>query len=218
MANTKTHIPRNYIFDFDGTIADSLPAFIAIFNKTIRGNTSPLTPDEIQAFRGMTSRQAIRMAGVRWWQVPKLLMQAMPDFHALAAELEPFPDMPKVIKQLHARGDKLFIVTSNTRDSVDLFLRAHKLEGYFEDIVTSASVFNKARSIRCLIARNRLKRRSCYYIGDETRDVRAARLAFIKVASVSWGFNTPEILRKQRPTKLIHEPKEILTLFEKEVS
>lgn len=202
----------NYIFDFDGTLADSLPALIAVFNKNIRGNEAPLTPEEIQKFRGMTSRQAIRMAGVRWWQLPRVLMTAMPDFYALMSTLKPFDGIPEMLKQLHDRGDKLFIVTSNSNESVRVFLKKHGLGGYFTDVMSSAGLFNKGRTIRRLIKNNNLKRRDCVYVGDETRDVRAARLARIKPVSVTWGFNTAKILKKQRPAYLISHPNELLDI------
>ncbi len=204
--------PKNYIFDFDGTIADSLPAFIAVFNKLVRNNQNPLTPEEIQSLRNVGLRKAIKMAGLKWWQVPKLLVMGISDFHALVPGLEPFEDIPKVIKQLHARGDKLFIVTSNTQESVSTFLSKHNLEGYFEDTYANAGLFNKSRYINRIIVRNKLKRRDCIYIGDEVRDVKAARLSLIKVASVTWGFNTQNILSKQKPTYIINKPMQILDL------
>ncbi|MFZ1323603.1 MAG: HAD hydrolase-like protein, partial [Candidatus Saccharimonadales bacterium] len=141
----------NYIFDFDGTIADSLPAMIAIYNKVIRNNEDPLTPEEIRSLRGMSSRKALRQLGVRWWQVPKLLLRGLPHFQAMAANLDSFTGLRDVIKKLYERGDKLYIVTSNTRDSVDKFLAAQKLEPYFIDAVTGAGLFNKAKHIRRLM-------------------------------------------------------------------
>lgn len=205
----------NYIFDFDGTIADTLPAFIAVFNKTVRSNQAPMTPEEIQHLRGMPSRKALAKAGVRWWQIPKLIVQGVGDFHALIPSVAPFDGVPEVIRKLYARGDALFIVTSNTRESVDTFLLNHDLDGFFVDIATSASLFNKARHIRRLMKKHQLSRRSTLYIGDETRDVRAARLSFIKPVSVTWGFNTRSILRKQRPTYIIDRPQELLELPDK---
>lgn len=209
---TSTKQPINWVFDFDGTIADTLPAFIAVFNKTVRGNKDPMSPEEIQALRGLSSRKALAKAGVRWWQVPKLIVQGIGDFHALVPTVEPFKDMPEVIKELYVRGDKLFIVTSNTRESVDTFLLNHELDGFFTDIATGASLFNKAKYIRRLMKQNNLKRKNTLYIGDETRDVQAARLALIKIVSVSWGFNTEKILRRQRPSFLVHRPKDILKI------
>lgn len=202
----------NYIFDFDGTLADSLPAMIAVFNKNVRNNQDPLTPEEIQALRGMSSRRALRNLGVRWWQVPKLLVQGLPDFKALVPTLQTFPGLKDTIKQLHARGDRLFIVTSNTEGSVDEFLHLQKLDRYFEDTVTGAGLFSKSKHIRRLMKDHGLKRRQTVYIGDETRDIQAARLAGIKIVSVSWGFNTAKALRKRRPTYLIDKPKQLLEI------
>lgn len=205
----------NYIFDFDGTIADTLPAFIAVFNKTVRGNEEPMSPEEIQRLRGMPSRKALSKAGVRWWQIPKLIVQGIGDFHALIPTVEPFDGIPEVVRKLHVRGDKLFIVTSNTRESVETFLLNHDLDGFFVDMATSASLFNKARHIRRLMKKHGLSHRSTLYIGDETRDVRAARLAFIRPVSVTWGFNTREILKKQRPSYIVNDPVQLLDLSER---
>jgi phosphoglycolate phosphatase len=203
----------NYIFDFDGTIADSLPAIIKVFNKTMRSDDNQLTTEEIANLRGLPTRRAISKVGVRWWQLPKLILKGMPEFKSMVSEMKPFPELPIVIKELYSRGDKLFIVTSNTEDSVRDFLKANQLENYFQDISsTNARLFNKSKYIRGLIKDNGLKRRETVYIGDETRDIQAARLAFIKVVSVTWGFNTRKILKRFRPSFLIDSPAELLNL------
>jgi phosphoglycolate phosphatase-like HAD superfamily hydrolase len=205
----------NYIFDFDGTLADSLPAFIAVFNKTVRDNKNPLTAEEIHTLRNMTLKKAIKHLGIRWWKVPRLIVQGIPDFHALVPKLKPFKGVPEILKQLEERGDKLFIVTSNTRESVDVFLEKNKLTDYFTDIYTNAGLFNKSKYIRKLIKKNHLKRKDCVYIGDEVRDIKAARLAVIKIASVSWGFNDKELLKKHYPTYLIDKPSQLMNLPKK---
>ena len=200
----------NYIFDFDGTIADSFVAMVAVYNKNIRASDNPLSPEEIQALRGMTSRKAIRSLGVHWWQLPKLLLSGLPDFKALIPTLKTFPGLPETLQVMHGRGDKLYIVTSNTRDSVDKFLELNKVPDYFTDIESGAGLFKKAKHIRKLMKKHHMARKHTVYIGDETRDIQAARLSFIKGVSVSWGFNTRAILEKQRPSFIIDEPKELL--------
>ncbi len=202
----------NYIFDFDGTLVDSLPAFIAVFNKNIRGGSNPLTAAEIDRFRAMPSRKAISKLGVRWWQVPKLILQGLPDFRALLPDLKPFDDIPEVLKELHDRGDRLFIVTSNTHDSVEKFLKLHGLEGYFTGMDTASGIFNKSKHIRNMIKVYKLKRKETVYVGDETRDIQAGKLARIKVVSVTWGFNHASILRKHRPHYLIERPQELTSI------
>jgi len=202
----------NYIFDFDGTLADSFAAMISIYNKNIRNNVDPLTAEEIVTLRNLPSRKALKKLGVRWWQVPKLLLKGLPDFKALIPTLGSFEGLPEALKTLHARGDKLFIVTSNTGDSVNKFLDTHEIPNYFQDIESGAGLFNKAKYIRKLIKRNGLKRRESVYIGDETRDIQAAKLSGVKAVSVTWGFNTKNILHKKRPNFLIDHPEELLKI------
>ncbi|CAN5418337.1 HAD family hydrolase [soil metagenome] len=202
----------NFIFDFDGTLADSFVAMIAIYNKNIRGLDNPLRPEEIQRLRGMTSRKALRSLGIHWWQLPRLLLSGLPDFKALIPTLGSFENLPETLKALHARGDKLYIVTSNTRDSVDKFLHLHKVPDYFTDIETGAGLFKKAKHIRKIMKLHHLARKQTVYIGDETRDIQAARLAFIKCVSVTWGFNTREILKKQHPAFLVDKPEDLLKI------
>ena len=202
----------NFIFDFDGTIADSFETLVAVFNKNIRDDKDPLTAKEIQALRGMSSRKAIRHLGIRWWQVPKLILTGLPDFRALVPSLRTFDGLPEALDKLKKRGDRLFIVTSNTHDTVDVFLGKNNLENYFIDIKTGASLFKKAGDIRKLIKEQGLKRKDTVYVGDETRDMTAARKARIKIVSVSWGFNNHAILAKRHPNYLINKPEELLTI------
>lgn len=199
----------NYIFDFDGTLADSFLAMVAIFNKNIRGADNPLTPEEIERLRGMTSRRAIRALGIRWWQIPKLLFSGLADFKALIPTLGTFKGLPETLKTMHGRGDKLYIVTSNTRDSVDKFLNLHNIPDYFIEIESGAGLFKKAKYIRRLMKTYEMSRDDTVYIGDETRDVHAAKLARIKAVAVTWGFNTREILARQRPAFLVDKPEDL---------
>jgi phosphoglycolate phosphatase len=53
----------------------------------------------------------------------------------------------------------------------------------------------------------------CVYVGDETRDVEAARKAGMRSAAVTWGFNSRELLEKSRPDFLIDRPGELLECF-----
>src|SRR6185295_10102118 len=115
-----------------------------------------LSPEEIEKFRGMTSRKAIRKLGVHWWQIPKLVVKGVPDFHALLPDLKPFTGLPAIITELHDRGDRLFIVTSNTQGSVTAFLKQHKIDKYFEAVESASGIFNKSKHIRILIRKYHL--------------------------------------------------------------
>jgi phosphoglycolate phosphatase len=204
----------NYIFDFDGTLADTFDDLIAVFNKNIRGDDNPLTAEEIEKFRGMGARRALRQAGIRWWQLPKLLIMGMAELKTMQRSDNTFKNIPETIKALHARGDKLFIVTvmTNTESGVHNFLKRHGIDEFFTDIDTTAGIFKKSKHIRKLIKKYGLKRRETVYVGDETRDIQAARMSLIKIVSVTWGFNNKKILKKRWPNFIINKPKELLEI------
>jgi phosphoglycolate phosphatase len=48
------------------------------------------------------------------------------------------------------------------------------------------------------------------YVGDETRDIEAARKIQIQVIAVSWGFNSREVLAEQKPDFLISHPSQLI--------
>lgn len=158
----------------------------------------------------MSSRQAIKHIGLHWWQIPKIILQGIPDFHALVPQLNTFKGLPETLELLKKRGDKLFIVTSNTHDIVDKFLHQHDMRQYFIEIASGASLFKKSGYIRKLMKEQGLKREETVYIGDETRDIQAARRAHIKIVSVTWGYNSRDVLKKRHPNYLVEEPKDLL--------
>ncbi|PSB03825.1 HAD family hydrolase, partial [Merismopedia glauca] len=52
------------------------------------------------------------------------------------------------------------------------------------------------------------------YVGDETRDIEAARKSKIKAIAVCWGFNFREILAKYKPDFLIDRPSQLLEVVQ----
>lgn len=56
------------------------------------------------------------------------------------------------------------------------------------------------------------------YVGDETRDVEAAKRVAIATVSVTWGFNTRDILETYQPTHIIDTPLELVHLLNRESS
>jgi phosphoglycolate phosphatase len=49
------------------------------------------------------------------------------------------------------------------------------------------------------------------YVGDEDRDIIAAKKAKIKNIAVSWGYNSKNKLRQLNPDFLVNSPKEMVS-------
>ena len=53
------------------------------------------------------------------------------------------------------------------------------------------------------------------YVGDETRDIEAAREAGLRIAAVTWGYNAEETLAGLSPDHLLRSPGELLGIGER---
>ncbi|MBW6441893.1 HAD-IIIA family hydrolase [Patescibacteria group bacterium] len=201
---------KNLIFDFDGTVADTLAFTI---NSALEINRKlKLLNDEkidIEKFRSTDSMKFFKEV-----QIPKikLLYFAYRYQRKLINhidESETFEGLPEVLKELKSRGIKLGIATSNSKKNVRKFLKNNDLE-IFDFIYSSIDYFRKDEIILKAVRKYKLDRESTIYVGDEVRDVKAAKDAGIKVASVTWGYNFESILSSYNPDYIVNQPKDLL--------
>jgi len=77
-------------------------------------------------------------------------------------------------------------------------------------VVGYPRLFGKGRAIRRLLKKEGIEPTQFLYIGDEVRDVEAARQAGVDIAAVGWGFHTLEQLSQESPTYLWSCPGDVL--------
>jgi phosphoglycolate phosphatase len=77
-------------------------------------------------------------------------------------------------------------------------------------VVGSWQLLGKHRPLRRALRRTRLTRRQALYVGDEVRDITAARRVGMDAAAVTWGVNTSDLLARYSPVRLIHQPVELV--------
>ena len=199
------------IFDFDGTIADTVEALVSIANRlAIEFDYIQITPNELTLLRNLTSREIIRYSGVSLLKIPFLFKKVKSELKNKITELEPISGVKEALIELNQKGYTLGVITSNSQENVTEFLRFHNLNYLFEFLYSGVTIFGKTTIINNVLRQKQLKPETVIYVGDETRDIEAAKKANIKVIAVSWGFNSPEALAKQNPDFLIHHPSELL--------
>ncbi|MBA4064137.1 MAG: carotenoid oxygenase [Isosphaera sp.] len=193
---------RLVVFDFDGTLADSLPATVEIFNR-LAADLGHRPVEDVAAARAMTTRQFLRHHRISLWRLPRLVRR----FHAAAAEradhLRLFPGLPDALAALRAGGARLGILSSNREDTIRRCLRANGVEGLFGFVVGYPKLFGKGKALRRLVRAERVPAAEVVYVGDEVRDVEAARKAGVAAAAVTWGFHADGILRDSRPDLVV---------------
>lgn len=203
------------VFDFDGTIADTFDAVLRITSSLAQElGYPPPTSADVARLRNLDSREIIRQSGIPLFRLPFLLKRLKTELRQEIPSLKPIAGMPDALLQLHKHGHALGIVTSNSEDNVRAFLKVQGLGTLFQFIYSGTTLFGKGRVINRIIAQNNLNPREVIYVGDETRDIEAAKRSQIRVVAVGWGFNSEEALARQHPDVLIHDPADLFTVIE----
>lgn len=200
----------NLIFDFDGTLVDSLPAAVEIINKYldkygwfVGHDHEKLTKEKI---RTVGAQKLLKEFNISSWKLYLMVFMARREIAKYYEELEIFDGLAQVIKKL-SKNNKLYIVTSNSNKNTKKLLKKYDLLKYFEDIDSSYSYFGKHKKLQKLALKHNLNIKETIYIGDETRDCEAARKAGIVFVGVSWGFEEASLLKKSKPSRIISSPK-----------
>jgi phosphoglycolate phosphatase len=203
---------RAAIFDFDGTIADTFDHVVTILNA-LSGEFGyrKAEPHEVDELRGVPPREVAKRLGVRWHKLPAIVTRARNELTHGMANIQPFEGIPAALAELRARGLLVGMLTSNNRKNVELFLAQHPLELDF--VSTGSGLWSKHRRLAKLLKQHKLARDETAYIGDEVRDIEAARALGIRAVAVGWGYTKPDLLAAQEPDALVrHVPDLVETL------
>ena len=201
------------IFDFDGTIADTFDAGVVILNK-LAGEFGfrPLHPQDLEKARDMRTHQLVRFLGVPARKMSRIARRGSEELHSCIQSIQPLRGMPEALRDLRRLGYSLGIITSNTELNVNIFLRNHGLE-LFDFIRCSSKLLGKARMIRSVIRRQHVHAVDILFVGDETRDIEACQRVGIRIAAVTWGYNSRRSLVAMKPDFIFDDPQELVSLL-----
>ena len=201
------------IFDFDGTIADTLHYVRNIVNQlSDEFGFKKLKEEELEKLRGEKSKEAFKKIGIPLTKIPSFLKRVRLVFTRKFKDVKPVEGVREALNSLKKEGYELGIVTSSPKKNVEMFLNNNDLN-LFDFIYSEGDIFNKDKPMNAFLKKRKLDPEQVFYVGDETRDIEAARKTGVRTIAVSWGFNNEEILSKEGPDYLIKEPKELIKIF-----
>ncbi len=180
--------PGLVVFDFDGTLADTFPVFLDVFDEVI-DRFALRRPDaqDVARLRGQTSAEILRWLGVPPLRLPAIMRHARARMAERAHELTLFPGMEAIVHEVAERGFRVAVVSSNAERTVRLVLR-ESLCARVHTFRCGVGVFGKAARLRGLMRRARVSAPATVLVGDEERDVAAARAVGARAVAVTWGY------------------------------
>lgn len=198
---------RAVLFDFDGTIADSIPAVQYATNEVlVSGDFAPISLAEtLDGMRFDTARRHGYHSGVT--EPERLAAMAREFFRVLTREPDRITlrsDMLAVVRTLRSRGVAVGIVSNNRADLISAVLRAQResdVVSLFDPVLGEDTVDpRKPHPLGILSAMELLgvAATETVYVGDGESDAGAAERAGVACIGTTWahtqyGLPLPEV-------------------------
>lgn len=196
------------IFDFDGTLADTIPTIVESINELMRsyGHEEIILTPELRT----KSVSQLTRERISFYKLPFYMKKLIPIIEKKYEKTSLFPSVKTEIPKLRKQA-KLGIITSNSKTVVEKFLKKEKVIVDF--IYSNTSIFGKSHVITNALKKEKLRVEEVIYIGDEIRDIEACRIAGVRIISVGWGYNTPQSLKAHNPDFFAETPADLLKII-----
>ena len=198
------------LFDFDGTLADSFENFFEILREiTLKYKLPELSPKNLDELRSESASQIVKRLHIPFYKIPFIARDMKRLQQQNIENIKSFKGLPEVLCGLKEKGFELGIVTSNGKSNVQAFLKNNDID-IFTYLYCDSSLFRKDKVLKKFLNTLKVSKEEVLYVGDEIRDIQACQKVGIKIAAVTWGFNSKEGLIKYNPELLINTPQELL--------
>jgi phosphoglycolate phosphatase len=185
------------IFDFDGTLADTIGWFAQSINVAAsRFGFRSLTKEQFDDVRGFAGTELLKRLEISAETLPVLARFVQELAASQSHRFSLFPGTGDLLTKLRRAGIKVAIVSSNAEPVVTSVLGVDLVVDFLE---CDAGFFGKKAVYERVIAAAGTIGASTIAIGDEGRDIDAAVAAGVVAGAVSWGFATREYLASLKP-------------------
>ncbi len=178
-----------FIFDFDGTIAETIPLSLAAIRAAYADNGLP-SPSEGEVVSNFGANELGMFGKMTPGRADGLFESYVDEYRALHAKYspEPFEGVAGILRKIRGAGWKLGLVTGKHRRTAEASLDFYGLRGIFDGVRCGGlggSV--KPENILSLLREWGADPRRTWYVGDVAQDVLDARAAGIRPVCAAWA-------------------------------
>ncbi len=197
------------IFDLDGTLADSFPWFLEHVNAVAdRFGFRHVEAGDVDALRRSGTREILTRLEVPRWKLPFIARHMRRLKTSLGGSIELFPGVEPLLLSLKQAGTTTAMVSSDHEPNIRRTLRGNAV--LIDHYACGASLFGKAAKFKRAMRLAGVSPANTIAIGDELRDLEAARNARIAFGAVGWGYADPAALRAAGPDEYFESIDDII--------
>ena len=209
------------IFDFDGTLFDSVDDVVKSFNEALT----------VYGFPTVTREEYIGSLGGNIDEIVSLVLKdnATPEnlesfkntylkiyYGSKKENSLPFPGVKDILKELGSRDVILAINSNRFTDSIELFVEKFfrdidflSIEGHDFDIPTKPS----PAGVNRIIEKAGVSAEDAIFIGDSSTDIETAKNAGVDCLIVKWGYGNEKDFENDYVLEAIDDVSVILNYF-----
>lgn len=209
------------IFDFDGTIFNSVDDVIICFSRALEHHDfPPLTYEEYFGVLGGNIDEMVSLI-LRDLNTPEnieLIKQSYSKFYDESPKENslPFEGIPDVLRTLQDRGILIAINSNRKNDSITYFT-----DKYLEDVDFAAIEGHRPPypskpnpdGVEAIMEKFNISKDEALYIGDSKTDIKTAQNAGIDCIIVKWGYGNENDLENDYILGVAESPSEIINYF-----
>lgn len=200
---------QTVIFDFDGTLANTVELVMRIYNEhAAQFGAEQVSAEEFPELRKLGYKKAMKAKNLHWRHVPHLAYILRSGIHQHLQEVRPYDGVREMLHDLKNADLTIGVLTSNDGTLVQEFLETHEFP-LFDFVVSEKAIFGKDKALKKIMHRHELTPDQVVYVGDEPRDVTASKKAGVYVIGVTWGFGGPESMEATQPDKTVSTVSEL---------
>jgi len=199
------------IFDFDGTIVDNLPQVFGLLRENLNRKNIDLGKYSLEYLRQTGVKKFMKQINISKLELFSIYLDIKKKIHQNLNENPPAKGLLAVLPELK-KNYLLIVFSSNKPKNISNYLQKYNLEKYFSEIAEDSSYFGKHIGLNKIVKKYNLNKQEVLYLGDETRDIEAARKTGIKSGAVLWGFEGSMPLTATKPNYLFSKPSDLLKI------
>jgi phosphoglycolate phosphatase len=207
------------LFDLDGTLVDSAPDIAGALNAAlVELGHAPHPLPVVTSYVGDGAAKLVERAAGPTGEVDQaLLLERFKAQYAanICLQTRPYPGIVDVLAAYRASGTPVAVVTNKPGGLARTLLRALALDTAFTTILGDGDGFPRKPDPAIALhacTRHGVSPADTLFVGDGIPDLQIARAANIPVAAALWGYTPLPALKAEKPTWLVTEPGELLSL------
>lgn len=209
---------NTYIFDFDGTLVNSLISIAYFANKALNKFGLPSIPEE--RYKKLVGNGAVSLVKRMLNEVgadQSMFDKVYPEYYDTYDKnfsylTEPYDGIMDMLKELKKQGCNTAVVSN--KPDVTTKKICDEIFGDLIDIcrgqIEGCPIKPDPTPVNEVIKQFNVKKSDCVYCGDTITDMETGKNAELYTVGVLWGFRDITELKSGNPQKIVSHPLEIL--------